>query len=66
MRCLEGTSLARPKNVKKTNPSSVLVTVTDDAESLIANGRTDDGSDESLVPSTFAERAVMNGIGEMT
>lgn len=33
---------------------------------MIANGRTDDGTDESIVFSKFAERSVLNGIGKMT
>lgn len=45
---------------------SFQVNVMDGTESMTANGRTDDGSDESIVSSRFAEKAVLNGIGKMT
>lgn len=33
---------------------------------MIAVGRTDDGSNESIVSSKFSERDVLNDIGKMT
>ena len=38
----------------------------DGRESIDAIGRTDDGSYETILSSSFAERAVVNGIGKFT
>lgn len=45
--------------------SSVIVILSDGNESVTANGRTDDGSDESIVSTKLVEPAVRSGIGKM-
>ena len=57
---------SQPNAVNEPNDTSFPVTITNGTACLTANGRTDDGSDESVVSSTFAESAVLQGIGTMT
>lgn len=52
--------------IGKTISSSFTVTLCDGNECMAAQGRADDGSDESIVSSTVAEKAVLNGIGKLT
>lgn len=63
---LEGQSQAKSTCVHSVTTSSYLVTFTDGTESMNANGCTDDGSNKSIVSPRFAERAVLNGMGQMT
>lgn len=46
--------------------SSFTVLIDDCGETMTAKGHADDGSDESIVSSRVAERAVLNGIGKLT
>lgn len=62
----EGQSQTKSTCSHSATTSSYPVTVTDGAESKTANGRLDDGSDESLVSPKFSKRAVLNGFGKMT
>lgn len=66
MRRLEGQSQAKTTCVQNAATLSYLVTVTDGAESMTANGPNKDGREESTVSPKLAERAVFNGIGKMT
>lgn len=50
----------------KSSTSAFTVTVMDVSESMTGNGRTDEGSDESIVSSKFAECAILSGIGKIT
>lgn len=49
-----------------TEPPSCSITVSDGISSQETTGRCDDGSDESIVSSRLAEKAVVQGIGRMT
>lgn len=46
--------------------SSFQILFQDEDETLSANGRADDRSEESIIFARIAERAVVNGIGKMT
>lgn len=50
---------------KTTSTTLFMVTATDSTESMTEKCRTDDASDEEIVSSKFAERAVINGIGKI-
>lgn len=60
-----GNVAGRLKPSTNQHTSSFFVTVTDGSESMTASGRTDDGSDESIVSSKLTESAVLAGIGKM-
>lgn len=56
----------RLSNTADVDTSSCIVTVSDGLASLDTAGRCDDGSDESLVSPSLAERAAMKGIGKLS
>lgn len=47
------------------SPSSFPVTVADGNETMTARCGADDGSGETIVSSSFAERVILKGIGKM-
>lgn len=52
--------------LNKSQRPATEVTFMDASESIKGNGRTDNGSDQSIVSSTFPERAVLIGIDKIT
>ena len=55
----------RPRVKLDPDPPSCTITLSDGRATLDAQGRCDDGSDDSIVSPTLAERAALKGIGKI-
>lgn len=62
---MENKTVGHVSTVSNERSSSFNVVSMGNKESYAANGRADDGEDESIVSSLIAEHAVLNGIGRM-